>query len=119
MDVGHSSVYRVRKGQRAAPGPCVGGQQEYRVVYEGADTEGRCHSANVHAINQQRSTDMSEKLPKALYQGFLRVGDVSIRCFVLDDGSRVVSGRGLTQAIGMKGRAEGALRIANHRVLSE
>ena len=62
---------------------------------------------------------MSEKLPKALYKGILRVGDVSIRCFVLDDGTRVVSGRGLTQAIGMKGRAEGALRIANHRAIAE
>ncbi len=62
---------------------------------------------------------MSEKLPKALYKGLLPVGDVSIRCFVLDDGTRVVSGRGLTQAIGMKGRAEGALRIANHRAIAE
>ncbi len=62
---------------------------------------------------------MTEKLPKALHQGFLRVGEVPIRCFVLDDRSRVVSGRGLTQAIGMKGRAEGALRIANHRSISE
>jgi hypothetical protein len=62
---------------------------------------------------------VSVKLPVAKHKGFLRiVEDAPIRCFVLDDETRVVSGRALTQAIGMKGRAEGALRIINHRALA-
>lgn len=39
------------------------------------------------------------------------------KCFVLDDGRRVISGRGMTAAIGMKGRGQGIARIAGHRML--
>ena len=45
-------------------------------------------------------------LPKAEYKGILKIGD-GLRCFVLDDGRRVISGRGITAAIGMKGRGLG------------
>jgi len=47
----------------------------------------------------------------------VKVGDISIPCFVLDDGRRVISGRGMTQAIGMKGRGQGIARIATLKVL--
>lgn len=36
--------------------------------------------------------------------------------FVLDDGRRVISGRGMTTAIGMKGRGQGIARISGHRM---
>jgi len=50
-------------------------------------------------------------LPKADYKGTLKIGD-GLPCFVLDDGRRVISGRGITKAIGMKGRGQGTARIA-------
>ena len=54
---------------------------------------------------------------RAEYRGKLQVGDLDIPCFVLDDGTRVLSGRGMTGAIGMKGRGQGIERIATMRAL--
>ncbi len=56
-------------------------------------------------------------LPTATHKGELKIGDLVIPCFVLDDGRRVISGRGMTAAIGMKGRGQGIARIAGHRML--
>jgi hypothetical protein len=57
------------------------------------------------------------KLPKATHSGVITLGDIQVACFVLDDGRRVVSGRGLTSAIGMKGRGQGASRISAHKLV--
>lgn len=38
-------------------------------------------------------------MPKVAYQGTMRVGDIQMPCFVLDDGKRVLSGRGLQDAL--------------------
>lgn len=54
---------------------------------------------------------------RAEYRGKLHVGDLDIPCFVLDDGTRVLSGRGMTGAIGMRGRGQGIERIATMRAL--
>jgi len=55
--------------------------------------------------------------PRVTHRGKLQIGDVEIPCFVLDDGRRVISGRGMTAAIGMKGRGQGIARIATHKIL--
>jgi len=60
---------------------------------------------------------MSEKLRKATHKGILTIGNVQIPCFVLEDGTRVISGRGMTTAIGMKGRGQGVARILAHPAL--
>ena len=60
---------------------------------------------------------MDEKLRKATHQGELPIGDMKIPCFVLEDGTRVISGRGMTKAIGMKGRGQGVARILTHPTL--
>ena len=60
---------------------------------------------------------MTQKLPKATHQGKLPIGDTEIPCFVLKDGRRVISGRGMTKAIGMKGRGQGVRRISTHKTL--
>lgn len=57
------------------------------------------------------------KLPKATHQGVLKIGDVEMPCFNLEDGRRVISGRGMTKAIGMKGRGQGVARIVTHSTL--
>ena len=56
------------------------------------------------------------KLPKATHFGTLPFGD-NLQCFVLNDGRRVISGRGMTEAIGMKGRGPGVVRIADHKLI--
>ncbi len=53
-----------------------------------------------------------DSVPKAPYKGTLRIGE-GLPCFVLEDGRRVISGRGITKAIGMKGRGQGTARIAS------
>lgn len=54
---------------------------------------------------------------KATHQGVLKIADIEIPCFVLEDGKRVISGRGMTKAIGMKGRGQGVRRISTHKTL--
>lgn len=56
-------------------------------------------------------------MPQATHKGVLHIGDLEIPCFVLDDGRRVISGRGMTAAIGMKGRGQGVARIAELRAV--
>ena len=59
--------------------------------------------------------DGQEPYPRVTHRGVLTVGEVGLPCFVLADGRRVISGRGMTAAIGMKGRGQGAQRIGEHR----
>jgi hypothetical protein len=54
---------------------------------------------------------------KATHKGVLPVAGVDLPCFVLEDGTRVISGRGVTKAIGMKGRGQGVSRITAHKTL--
>lgn len=68
------------------------------------------------AINAARSKAALKALPKATHYGSLPYGE-DMQCFVLDDGRRVISGRGLTSAIGMKGRGAGVLRVAEHKLI--
>ncbi|HYU71788.1 MAG TPA: P63C domain-containing protein [Ktedonobacteraceae bacterium] len=60
---------------------------------------------------------MTESQLKATHKGNLHIAHVDIRCFVLEDKRRVISGRSLTQAIGMRGRGQGASRIPLHPAL--
>jgi len=60
---------------------------------------------------------MDNSLPKATHRGVLSIGEINIPCFVLENGTRVISGRGMTKAIGMKGRGQGARRITAHQTL--
>jgi hypothetical protein len=67
----------------------------------------------------QRWEHVRSGLPKVTHRGVLKVKELNLKipCFVLDDGRRVISGRGLTTAIGMKGRGQGIARIVDHRML--
>lgn len=72
-------------------------------------------SENARAAAKARAE--LKKLPKATHFGQLATGVIDLPCFVLDDGRRVISGRGLTAAIGMKGRGAGASRVADHKLI--
>jgi hypothetical protein len=52
----------------------------------------------------RRRTDESEKpvFPKATHDGELKIGEIALPCAVLDDGTRVISERGVTKALGGK-----------------
>ncbi len=58
-------------------------------------------------------------MPNTVAQGTLEIGDVELRCFVLDDERRVISGRTMTTAIGMRGRGQGVTRIIANRRISD
>jgi len=61
--------------------------------------------------------DKTDAMIRATHSGTLTIGNVEIPCFVLEDGTRVISGRGMTTAIGMKGRGQGAARIVAHKTI--
>ena len=60
---------------------------------------------------------MSEGQLRATHKGILHIANVDLQCFVLEDQRRVISGRSITKAIGMKGRGQGASRISTHPAL--
>ncbi|MFC1837881.1 P63C domain-containing protein, partial [Thermodesulfobacteriota bacterium] len=60
---------------------------------------------------------MSKKILKSTHDGKLTIDNVEMPCFVLEDGTRVISGRGLATSIGMKGIGQGAQRIATQKTL--
>lgn len=62
-----------------------------------------------------------ENLAESTHSGTMVLGKdgAVIKCFVLKDGRRVISGRGLTEAIGMKGRSIGAKRILGMSRITE
>lgn len=62
---------------------------------------------------------MSTDQVKATHKGTLHIANVDIQCFVLEDKRRVITGRSLTKAIGMKGRGQGASRIPTHPALKD
>lgn len=60
-----------------------------------------------------------ENIVKATHAGKLKITeDVILPCFVLENKTRVISGRGMTTAIGMKGRGQGVQRITTHKTLA-
>jgi hypothetical protein len=67
--------------------------------------------AAIQALRKVKGGGRPPNPRKATHKGVLRIGHVEIPCFVLEDGTRVISGRGLTRAIGMKGRGQGVGRI--------
>src|SRR5262249_44994041 len=78
------------------------------------------------ALSPEERTDIAKKaalarwsnnLPRVTHRGILKIANLEIPCFVLNDGRRVLSGRGMTTAIGMKGRGQGIARIAAHRMI--
>src|SRR5690242_8610776 len=44
-------------------------------------------------------TRWSNEIPEALYSGVLELGDVSLSCYVTVDGKRLISGRGMQEAL--------------------
>lgn len=79
--------------------------------------EERSAIARKGGLARQASKSEGPKPPHAVYKGVLKIADLDIACFVLDDGRRVISGRGMTAAIGMKGRGQGIARIQGLKAL--
>ena len=68
------------------------------------------------AKNAAKAKSEARRLPKATHGSSdhpLRIGDIEIPCYVLEDGTRVISQRGIVLGLGMKfgSRASGADRL--------
>lgn len=61
---------------------------------------------------------MSEEIRKATHKGVLKIGDIEINCFVLDDGRRLLSGRAVTSSVGLTGRGQGMQRFLESKSLN-
>lgn len=90
--------------QKPASGRAKGGVARA----ESLTPERRSEIAKKAALSRHNA---KTKLPVATHKGVIEIADTQIQCFVLDDGRRVISGRGMTTAIGMKGRGQGFARI--------
>jgi hypothetical protein len=44
---------------------------------------------------------VEEKIPKATHEGILKIGEIEFPCYVLDDGTRALSGTGFMKGMGM------------------
>ena len=72
----------------------------------GASKGGKARSASL--TPEQKSEIASKaakarwgnKIPSATHDGVLKIGDAEISCYVLDDGTRIVSTRGIMKALG-------------------
>jgi hypothetical protein len=60
---------------------------------------------------------MNEKIKRAHFRGELRFGEVRIPCFVLEDSTRILSGRGVTGSVGLTGRGQGIGRFLSSKSL--
>ncbi|MDR3739334.1 MAG: P63C domain-containing protein [Terracidiphilus sp.] len=58
--------------------------------------------AEIQAKRQRKSGGRPKNPPKAAYEGKLKVADIEIDCAVLEDGTRVLSEREVTKALGGK-----------------
>jgi len=65
--------------------------------------EQRSEIARNAALARHDKSESSQKLPKALNQGELKIGEMVIPCAVLDNGERVISDRALAIALGVRG----------------
>jgi len=52
--------------------------------------------------DKKRALDMPGRIPEAICEGYLQIGDVRIDCYVLDNLKRVIHKRGMAKALGMK-----------------
>ncbi len=57
---------------------------------------------------------MNNKLPKATHSGVWNIGmedgsEISVKCYVMDNGERVLSLRGSAKSMGLSGGGSGAL----------
>lgn len=55
----------------------------------------------------EKAGKTKDHLPRATHDGELKIGDIAIKCAVLEDGTRVLSRATFIKAIGRKGKAKG------------
>lgn len=97
---------------------------------DGAEITGKAKggAARAKSLSPERRSEIARKaaiaksdkakLPKATHDSAdhpLRIGDIEIPCYVLEDGTRVISQRGMVAGLGMKygSRAGGADRLTS------
>ena len=82
------------KNQAAAELGRLGGQKTAE--------RGPEYYAEIQAMRKVRAGGRPKAPPEAAHEGTLKIGDLEIPCAVLEDGTRVLSERGVTKALGGK-----------------
>ena len=65
--------------------------------------EERSESARKAALAKWEQSPTAKKMPKALNQGELKIGEMTIPCAVLENGERVIADRTLAETLGIRG----------------
>jgi len=65
---------------------------------------------------KETNKSVGKRIPRATFSGTLEVGDASLSCYVLEDGRRIFSSRGIIESLGYKVNAN-ANEIFNNRTL--
>jgi hypothetical protein len=76
----------------------LGGQARAKAL----SPEERQAIARKAALARHTRTELAGRLPRAISQGTLRIGDVVIDVYVLEDRRRVIHKRGMARALGLK-----------------
>src|SRR5947209_1963627 len=56
--------------------------------------------AQASAAARARWSGLGEDMPRATHSGVLKIGDAEIPCYVLENGERVLSTRGIMKSLG-------------------
>jgi hypothetical protein len=65
-----------------------------------------------------RKNNLDSNWPIATHRGILKIGEIEIDCYVLQNGERILSGRALTKALGLSGRGSGMNRFLESKSLT-
>jgi hypothetical protein len=84
---------------------------------EPVSTSGLVEITSEGALVAKESGTALVSLPVAKHKGPMRIGEAKIMAFVLDDGRRMLSGRSVTNGLGLTGRGAGMARFLNSESL--
>lgn len=56
-------------------------------------------------LQNSKTKSIGKKIPQAAFSGTLEVGNTSLPCYVLEDGRRIFSTKGMIESLGYKGNA--------------
>lgn len=90
-----------------------------RLPHSGPKNQSSPNERDLHVAQAQaRSIERANPCPRAIAEGILDVCGVAVRCFVLDNGVRVLSARRMLRALG-SGAKDGTFRRFLDRIASE
>lgn len=68
-------------------------------------------------VRKATDKNVGKKIPRATFSGTLEIGDTSLPCYILEDGRRIFSTKGMIESLGYKGNAN-ANEIFSNKTLT-